>query len=670
MAQNGKADPAGLWLSKTVPLLLAALAAGAAAAAGEGAGGSLTWPLIAPLMFFGAGLPVVLRWTPVEPSALKLGLFACLFSPPLLTLLNVGLGSLSTALWVVAGLQLLGLGRTWRFERLGRAGWFALALSAAVACWSFSVLLLGGWEPRLGGDVQVWNAAAADVILGGQLENPALAGEAFPAHPGFAFMIATVAAALGTSTAQAAALLSVWAVTTLPVATMLLAAPLWGEVHRVMLAPLLVLVCGSSGLGLGRALGWWEDLGPDPALGIAAGSSALALSAGALLAAAHAIRHGRRPWVGLFATSAGAATLIAPGLGACALAAPALAALLRPGVPSVRRDVPLAALAAGLPGLWLARRFGIELLPFEASTSTLALVGLAPLLLLGVYGLLDARSAEGREGKALRTLLCTAALLPALWALYAADGDAARLSTVALAPLLAGGVMRATGQPLLALLAALLVAGGLWDTAVRARSQGRLAGAPFQVRLHGGVPEPASPDESVLSGDGLLPLDIVSPPQELERALLIRRRHRGEAYRWIRENLETLGRDSVLLRSLGGVGDRGDGPVRMHLAGLYTGLPLWCDAESDLGGGSPRWQPRRDRLRGLFEAIGLYDPNTLLEVGLLGRPAVILVEEADREATFRGPYKPFRGVDIELKRLGAERVHVAGSVSVYHWSPR
>ena len=45
-------------------------------------------------------------------------------------------------------------------------------------------------------------------------------------------------------------------------------------------------------------------------------------------------------------------------------------------------------------------------------------------------------------------------------------------------------------------------------------------------------------------------------------------------------------------------------------------------------------------------------------------------KEADREATFRGPYMPFRGGDIELKRLGAERVHVSGSVSVYHWSPR
>ena len=456
MTQNGKAEPAGLWLSKVLPLLLAALAAGGAALTGWGVGSSLTWPLIAPLVFFGAGLPVVLRWAPIEPSALKLGLFACLLSPPLCTLLSVGLsdlnqtliewfdldlglGSWSAALWVVAGLQLLGLGRTWRFDRLGRAGWFALTLSAAVACCSSSVLLLGGWEPRLGGDVQVWNAAAADVILGGHLENPVLAGEAFPAHPGFAFMIATVAGALGTSTAQAAALLTVWAVTTLPVATMLLAAPLWGEVQRVMLAPLIVIACGSSGLGLGRALGWWEDLAPDPALGVAAGSSALALSAGALLAAAHAVRHGRRPWVGLFAVSAGAATLIAPGLGAWALAAPALAALLRPGVPSVRRDVPLAALAAGLPGLWLARRFGIDLLPFEVRSAALPLLGLVPLLLLGAYGALDARSAGGREGKALRTLLYTAALLPIPWALYSADGDVVRLSTLALAPLVAGG---------------------------------------------------------------------------------------------------------------------------------------------------------------------------------------------------------------------------------------
>jgi hypothetical protein len=49
---------------------------------------------------------------------------------------------------------------------------------------------------------------------------------------------------------------------------------------------------------------------------------------------------------------------------------------------------------------------------------------------------------------------------------------------------------------------------------------------------------------------------------------------------------------------------------------------------------------------------------------------VFLVEEADREATVRGEYRPFRGVDLELERLGAERVHVIGTAAVYYWRPR
>ena len=54
----------------------------------------------------------------------------------------------------------------------------------------------------------------------------------------------------------------------------------------------------------------------------------------------------------------------------------------------------------------------------------------------------------------------------------------------------------------------------------------------------------------------------------------------------------------------------------------------------------------------------------------LGRAAIFLVEEQDRAATYpRGQWKPFRGIDLRLQRLGCERVHVEGTVAVYLFQP-
>jgi len=192
---------------------------------------------------------------------------------------------------------------------------------------------------------------------------------------------------------------------------------------------------------------------------------------------------------------------------------------------------------------------------------------------------------------------------------------------------------------------------------------------PLQVRVTDGGLEPGFPSEEDLPGTGLVSQDIMVAPHEVDEAWLVRRRHRGLAYRWIRENLEEeLGTDAVLWRSLAGGGDRGIGPARVHLAPLYAGLPLWCDTTAMSV--SDRHEPRREHVRGMFEVRGVYDPHSLHELEHLERPAVFLVEEADREATYRGPYRQYRGVDVELERLGARRVHVVGTVAVYHWRPR
>ncbi len=131
-----------------------------------------------------------------------------------------------------------------------------------------------------------------------------------------------------------------------------------------------------------------------------------------------------------------------------------------------------------------------------------------------------------------------------------------------------------------------------------------------------------------------------------------------------------LGTDAVLLRSLGGVGDRGRGELELHLAPLYADLPLWCDQSEASGGGSGRFPVRRERVGGLFEERGHFDPNALRELVHLDRPAVMLVEEADRDTTQPGGKQgTFRGVDLDLERLGAKRVHVIGTIAVYHWRP-
>ena len=641
-----------------VLLLLAALAA-----AGAFFGGGV-W--LVPLLFGGAALPLVLRGSPVEPSLLKLGLYAALLSPPLYALLRLGLGSQAAALWVLAGLEALGIGERCRIERVGRAGWYAIAIAAGAGLFAALVLLCGGWAPRLGSDAHVWNAVAAEAFgRAPGLENPLLPGTPFPAHPGYAFLLATLAEALHLHPAQVAALISVWALVTLPLAVMLIAAPLWGEVRRVSLAPLLVLALplGLWGLGAGG--------GVDPLFEGGAEAAALALSAGALLAAVHGLRHGRRPWTMLCVLSVGATACLVPALGFTLALVCAAVALLWPGGEGVRLRFPAPLVAASLPALWLARRYGFAPLPWSVPSTLVPYLALAPLLFFAALGLGDRARLGGREGRTLIALLTLMGLAPLALGFWGAGAAGARLASLALSPLAAGGMVRLLERRRWAPLIGLVLVAGVFDLALRGRARVLEALAPFQVHRVEGLLEPVFPSAEELPGDGLLPGNILVPSSQRERARLIRRRHRALAYRWIRLHAGDLGEGAVLWRSLAPADiDRGKGPVGLSLAPLYTGLPLWCENGPETSAGSPRWKPRRARVRALYETQGEFDPNTLRELSQLARPAFFLVEEADREATYRGPYRPFRGVDLELERLGAERAFVVGTAAVYTWSPR
>ena len=248
-------------LATGVSIALAACAAAAATGALGAAEATASRLVTLPLLLGGAALPVLLRWTPVEPSAIKVGLLALLLSPPLLTVLRFGTGAWTTALWITCALQLLGLGARVHFQRPGRAAWLALGLAGLVAGLLGTYLGGGGWASRLGGDAQVWTAVAAEQLLRGSLEHPLLAGASFPAHPGHAALVAAVGEALGLHVATAAAWVTAVAAATLPVSVMLTAAPLWGETRRVSLAPLVALL----GAG-GAALGWLGVPGPVTAL--------------------------------------------------------------------------------------------------------------------------------------------------------------------------------------------------------------------------------------------------------------------------------------------------------------------------------------------------------------------------------------------------------------------
>jgi len=634
------------------------------------------------LLLFGAGYPILARWAPREPSALKLVLLASLLSPPIVVLLELAFEPLlavdsawSATFAAVAGLQLAGRGRPLSWARPGGASLTALALALGLAGLA-ALILWQGPAARLEPAESVWHASmAAALERGHPWENPFLAGTPFPCHPGLPLLVRAFARVLGIAEPSALAAVSIWSLVTLVPALYLIAAALWRSPGRDLSALLLALIgWGALGRGVLPGIELCTDLTPQ--------APALAYGVGAWLAAAHGLRHGERPWLGLCGLLHGLTLLVDPGVGLGALLATAATALLLPGERGLRAPALLSLLAWALPALWVARRFGMASGPEAVAPATVGAgqvaLAAAPLLLLAAP-LLWRRRVEGRR----RTILALAllgALLPALlgWVWPGAVPDRAalfRLSSFPLALLAAGGAAELWavgrgGRWLAALgVLALLVGGGA--AALRSWSShlDRARGV-LRVAVEGGALAPEASGAELLSGDGLLPPRVVPSRGELARAFEIRRGHRARAYRWIRAQGAALGTRPVLVRSLAGDGDRGAGPLEPHLASLYADLPLWCDADARLGKGHPRWEPRREMVRGLFESATGWDPLAMQELQILRRSAVLLVEEADRERTRRrGPERGFRGVDLRLERLGARRVFAEGTVAVYLWEP-
>jgi hypothetical protein len=671
--------PTGRARGERLPLACAALCALCAGVAGLARLGALpaalAGPAAAPILFFGAAFPLLLRWSPAEPAPLKLLLFGALTAPFVLGGLYAagraaGLGSDApgAALLAVAFLQALALGRPVAFEPLGKAAWSA-ALLALCAGGALAWLLLGaGSAPRFLHDGALWHAGVAQVFVrGGALENPWMAGEPLPGHPGHAWLVSVFARALDTPVTRAQVGVAVWALASVPLSIYLCAAPLWRAPLRAALAPLLALVGWNAGAGLGalgRPVGNWAQALAHATPGAAPGQvlyggaaffqlgpagPALALSVAAWTAAAHALRHGARPWVGLCALLHGAACALAPVVGAAALACTLLVALAHPGRPAVRARVPLALLACVLPGLALLRLYGLGGAPVRATYGLLGPAALLPgaALALACVGLVRGLRGGPEDRRGRHTLLLACAVgatlpcaLPWVWDAARVDAPALlRLASFALAILAAGGLGNLLEPPRAVRALGVLGLGVLLACAARVgrhawtahREFARLSAAASDA---GGVIAPASAQHDL-----------------------------REAYAYLRAVDDPR---AVLVRAPDAAGEHSRALLAPHIAPLYADLPLWVDRDAAWSPESERWTLRHERAQELFANHEDWDPYMRAELEAAGRPLYLLVTEDDRRASHRGgPSNQPRGVDDRVAKLGARPVFTLPLARVY-----
>jgi len=696
------------------PLSLASLllAACALAAAGAQATGR-SWPLVAAPVLLAGAWPLLARATPGEPSALKLVLFSGLLSPVWLAVLLYGWEWLlpTRQAWAASFAccalpALAGAPRRVRWERPGRAVWVGLA-AAALAAAGIGALLLGlGNGPRLLHEGALFHAGLAQALERGHpWEHPWLAGTPFPVPPAYPWLGRVVSVALGVPTTTALAGCAVLALATSCVSAQLAGAVVWRSAAAgAWVVPLACLagnaLGGWSPTAAGVRSGWLDELargapGTEPGellYGLALffrpapAAPACAFALGAWTAAAHALRHGRGPWVGLVALLTVAAGLLHPWIGLATWTSILLVALAHPGERAVRQRVSVALAFAALPVLASWRTFGSGAdgaLP-EPARLARALLGQASLLALpAALALGDAwrrRADEGHERGRRTVLLLFVSAAVALGSLAFAAGaagpDLIALLPFPLALLAAGGLLevppgagRSRARRVFVLAAgAALAFGGLRASAHACAAHLRFASVEEPALERGRFLCPEFAPAERTRGDGLLSPTVVSTPAQIEDARAVRRRHLALAYEWLRAAARAApGERPILVRAIGPPDPEGRDP---DPATLYADLPLWVDRAGGLAFGHPRWRPRAEGVHGLYSLPQHWDPAFARELEQLGRPVWFLVEERDRELSQpRGPAAPFRGIDLRLERYGARRVHVVGTVAVYRLDP-
>ncbi len=668
------------------------------------------------MLFFGAGFPVLMRWAPHEPSLLKVVVYASLLSP-LVTLAAWGLCHATLDpdwVWpatfgVLALLQVASLGRSLSTDALGGAAKATLGLAIGVAVfWGWMLL---GENPalRLQSEGSVFQSGlAASLQRGLPLENPWLAGTPLIHHPGSAALLSLLGAGLKLAPSMVAGWISVWSAFLIPLIVYLLAAPVFQEARRTLLAVMFgVLGWGTlCGWGLHGPSGTMASVLASPArpLGLyflpgdgAAGAMLYALAG--WLAASHGLRHGRRPWMGLMGMAHGVALVLHPPVGLAAWLATAAACGSVRGGAAVNSFLILC--LSALPGFYLLRLYGMASAPVLAGSQGMdgggaILWGGVPLLCACLGWLakpsasaeaghrawaVGAQSIEGAVTKdradgqrraiaqhrsLFVAMVCFSCVpLALLWNVPAwGAASVGRTAGWALGILAAGGCMQAwdrggTARVASTLVGIVLLVGGARQYYVVLRPLLPSALEPQAVSEHGPYVVPKVPSLEEAPGDGLLSQTVVSTPAQVAAAKGARRRHWGAALKWLRENY--AGRDSapILIKA---VGEATQEPVRPSPIVLYANMPLWVDRWLALAPRSSRWAPRHRAIRKAFGEPGGFVASIQREWRMLGRELVFLVTEDDRQVT-RGT------LEHELQRFGAKELHREGTVTLWAWSP-
>jgi len=669
--------------------LLFALAAGAAAL-GLAVGGSAVF--FAGVLLFAAG-PLV-RWAaPREPAVLKTLLFTVLFSPPLVAAVWMASSGLAARREVAIGAALLLLlagalkGKDEAApepERLGRAQVLAVALSVGFAL-LVGLALFQGVAARASFHGLLHSSILQVTANGLPPENPWLAGEPLGYYWVWHALGAAVGDVLWLAPTKALALLNVWSAATLPLSLYFFAAPLWqrggrdlasvglgllglnllggfvwiaGGAHFVapaasaeLLANLRELVTG----GVDPRLAW----GPSKFGNLSSYPAALAMLAGGLVAAGHALRGGapndgleaasRRVWMGLAGIGLGLSCLLNPLVGAAGFLAAGGVALMRRRwgflLVAVLASVPsaLEVLAAG------ARRgeSGVEL-GLRSEGLWGPLLALAPLLFGALVVVVLARPREvgaraffdlAWVGAATSFVIAVVVVLP-----EHNEYKFVRTAALFLAPLAAGApfVLWARGGGLRlagGLLAVLFVIGATTGSYLGGRSYAAWSHVPMALSEAGGRLTPTG--DSAVSR-AMVELQTLSAASSA-RPVLVAELPGNQAPGW----------------DFGGMRFDGGFNLQGHAAAAFSGAALFCDRRSYIVDADPAWPMRLGIVRALFEGragAGLALKRALEAPGLAKRPHYLLSVSGPLPATVRS-------------ELGWDELWSSGDVRIYAPKP-
>ncbi len=593
-----------------------------------------------------AALPLLARWSPTPPDPLKLALFTLALSPFLSGLMwgawhlvFDGRDALVATALTCAAAHLASLRRSVRSVAWSRAQLSIVGLAALLALCT-SLLLLRGNEPRFAGAGLLRAALAMSADRSLPPLHPWLAGEAWSRAWAADAFAAFGMRALDCAPTLVHALVSVFALLLTPLLLFQFAATLWSDSRRSAISTGLALFAGClASLGAQRG-----HAALDPFLSPGPSAAALMLSLGALACGAHALRHGKRPWVGMCALFHGLALLLEFSSAWPAALATLLAALSPFCDARARPRVLLGIVLAALPGLAQVRWLEPLAVPLAAESLPLGakLVGLFGPVALAIAGVYLARRAIEPQRRVVLALCALAGLL----GLSAASLDNSwtnRASAWSLALFF------------MALPCAVLFASVRWTFGMRRwRALAAVIGfcmAGLLVlgeRLSSAWPRAAQRD--ALLGEtarSLEPISSEASAVDLRAALAC-----------LREDVR-LATDHALLLAC-----PAQNPYRktrdLPELGLAAcaGIPVYGSAGQDLLLGEAQYLPRLEQLLKLFRHPGDFDATLFARMEAAGVQAVIaLVREEDRAIN--------PALLGKLERMGFARWHDFGGVSLY-----